>query len=90
MFNGENQAILVFQKDDSVNNMFRSPIRLHEQFQHVWSYKVRLFREPRPHPLSLHHEIIPEGQSSDDFSNQDFCLYDIVESVRTPESVRAM
>ena len=40
--------------------------------------------------MSNAHPIIPEGQSKDDFANQDFCFYDAIEIQRTPESVRAL
>ena len=29
--------------------------------------------------MSNAHPIIPEGQSKDDFANQDFCFYDAIE-----------
>ena len=54
----------------------------------MWSYKVWIFDSPRPGPQSLHHEVIPEGQSADEFRNQDFCFYDVIEVALTPEVVR--
>ena len=46
--------------------------------------------EPRDGPMSMNHRIIPDGQSRDDFDNQDFCFYDAIEITRTPEVVRDM
>ena len=51
---------------------------------------MRVFADPREGPTSLAYSIIPEGQSKDDFANQDFCFYDVIETTRMPEVVRAM
>ena len=51
---------------------------------------MRVFAEPREGPTSLAYSIIPEGQSKDDFANQDFCFYDVIETTRMPEVVRTM
>ena len=70
--------------DKKVQALVRVPMRLHEQFQHEWAYKLVTFEEPRPEGFTLHHEILPEGHSRNDLANKDFCFYDLMEPVHTP------
>ena len=38
--NSKNRAVVCMEQDSQVNRLVRIPIRLHEQFQHVWSFKL--------------------------------------------------
>ena len=49
---------------------------------------MQVFPEPRAGGLSVHHEIVPEGQQASDLANQDFCFYDILEPMHAPELVK--
>ena len=61
IYNVDNQAVIVVDQDDEVPILRTAPQCLHEQFMHVWGYKVRVFGEPRRGPIAVNHQIIPEG-----------------------------
>ena len=49
------QAILLVQQDNEIMDLGRTPIRLHERFQHLWSHRIVVFEEPRDEQLGIHH-----------------------------------
>lgn len=46
LYNADNKAVVVVEKEDAVHSVFRTPVRLHEQFKHRFSYIVELSERP--------------------------------------------
>ena len=76
-------------KDFAVHSVFKTRVRLSDNFNYHWSYDFELIVNPRPLAYSL-QKFWLSGQELSLPQNQDFCLYEVIRIQQKPKMVNSL